>query len=256
MKTITKTNLCLAVFASLALGTGTALAQHEHHDTAPAKPHEEPATPAKAEPRVGSAYPLATCPVTGKKLGTMGDPVVKLYEGREVRFCCPACPDKFEKDLAANLAKLDEKMIKDQAPLYPLKTSVVTGKELPEKPFEFVYGNRLVRLGAPGEQAEFRKDAKKYLSELDKATIAEQGRHFPLTKCPVSGDGYGTEMGKPVDMVVGGRLIRLCCPNCKRTSSRTPRSSSRSSMRRKGDKEHSDPTPHKDHDDTKPHGRG
>ncbi|MFN7022051.1 MAG: hypothetical protein ACK4WH_12090 [Phycisphaerales bacterium] len=143
MATFAKMHLTLAALAALSLSAGTALAQHEHHDQAPAKAdqpkHEEkPAHRAKADERIGDPYPLDTCPITGKKLGAMGDPVTKLYDGREVRFCCPACPVKFEKDLKASVATLDEKIIKDQTPLYPLKTSVVTGKDLPAKPFEFV----------------------------------------------------------------------------------------------------------------------
>jgi hypothetical protein len=53
-------------------------------------------------------YPLDTCPVSGEKLGTMGKPVVLQHEGREVRLCCPGCLDKFKKDPAPYMKKLDE----------------------------------------------------------------------------------------------------------------------------------------------------
>jgi len=222
MTTTMKIRLSMAA-AALLLTAGTALAQHEHPDKSPAKADqpkhpEKSAAGAKADDRVGDPYPLDTCPVTGKKLGTMGDPVIKAYHGREVRFCCAGCPETFEKDMAASLTKLDEKIVKDQSPLYPVKTSIVTGKDLPEKPFEFVYGNRLVRLGAESEKAEFLKDAKKHLAALDKAVVEKQGKEYPLKTCPVSKEELGSEgkgMGKPVDMVVAGRLIRLCCKACK-----------------------------------------
>jgi hypothetical protein len=204
----------------LALSAGGAWAQH--HDAS--RPHQDqkPAAPATTEKRGADPYPFDTCPTSGKKLGEMGDPVVKLFEGREVRFCCPACPPKFEKDLAASLAKIDEQAIKDQGPLYPVKTSVVTGKDLPEKPYEFVYGNRLIRLGADSEKADFLKDPKKHLAALDEAVIAAQGEHYPLARCPVSGEAFGGEMGEPVDMVVAGRLIRLCCKGCKEDLEENP----------------------------------
>ena len=160
----------IAAATAVTLGATAALAQP--HDTLPPKHDDKPAAPAKearADDRIGDPYPLDTCPITGKKLGAMGDPVTKLYDGREVRFCCPACPPKFEKDLKASVATLDEKIVKDQATLYPLKTSVVTGKDLPAKPYEFVYGNRLIRVGAESEKADFIKDAKKHLATLDKA---------------------------------------------------------------------------------------
>jgi hypothetical protein len=38
----------------------------------------------------------------------MGEPVVITHEGREVRFCCPACVAKFKKDPAPYLKKLDD----------------------------------------------------------------------------------------------------------------------------------------------------
>lgn len=51
-------------------------------------------------------YPLSTCIVTDNKLGSMGDPVTKVYNGQEVKFCCAPCIEKFEKDPEKYLAKL------------------------------------------------------------------------------------------------------------------------------------------------------
>lgn len=206
----------------LSFAGAPALAQHGHQDANQPKHHDEAAAPAKADQRVGDPYALDTCPITGKKLGSMGDPVVKLYDSREVRFCCSGCPEKFEKDKVANFTKIDEKIIKDQAPLYPLKTSVVTGKDLPATPFEFVYGNRLIRLGAEGEKADFLKDPKKYLGTLDKAVVEQQGKDYALKTCPVSKEEFGGDMGEPVDLVIAGRLVRLCCKACKKDVEKDP----------------------------------
>ena len=198
---------------TIAIGVTSAAAQH-HHETS---------APAAQEKRTGDAYPLATCPVTGKTLGAMGAlPAVKIVDGREVRFCCPSCLDKFQKDKAAGFAAIDEKIIRDQLPLYPLKTSVVTGKDLPAKPYDYVYGNRLFRLGSESEKAEIVKDPAKHQQALDKAVIAEQGAHYPLTKCAVSGEAFGGEMGPPKDVVLAGRLIRLCCPSCMKELEKDP----------------------------------
>lgn len=164
--------------------------------------------------RVGDPYPLATCPISGGKLGSMGEPIIKSYEGREVRFCCESCPPKFEKDLAKSMVTLDEAMAKDQAPLYPLDTSVVSGKKLGDHPIDWVYGNRLVRLADEGEKAEFLKEPAQHIAALDKAVVAKQGAHYPLKTCPVSQEELGGDMGEPVDLVVAGRLIRLCCSSC------------------------------------------
>ena len=187
------------------------------------KPTPQPAPETKAAAKAdGDPYPLATCPISGKKLGEMGSPVLRVYGagadgagGREVRFCCDKCPARFESDPAKSFAKLDAEMTKDQAPLYPLTTSLVSGDKLPEKPVEFIYCNRLVRVGSEAEKATFLKDTKTYLKKLNEAVIAAQGKNYPLDKCPVSHEEFGGSMGEPVDIVRAGRLIRLCCKSCK-----------------------------------------
>ena len=48
------------------------------------------------------------CPVTGLKLGAMGEPVAAEYRGQTVKFCCAACAPRFAADPATYLAKLRE----------------------------------------------------------------------------------------------------------------------------------------------------
>lgn len=226
----TRSTLVLSVALLSGLTCSTALAQpagDAHGQQNPAKAHspqpgqDQKPDKAPTDKRIGDPYPLAVCPISGENLGSMGDPVVKLYDGREVRFCCDSCPPKFEKDLAKSLTSLDAAIIKDQGPIYPLKTSVVTGKDLPDHPFEFVHGNRLIRLGSEAEKAEFLKDVPKYLGKLDMAVIASQGADYPLKACPVSKEQLGG-MGDPVDVVVAGRLVRLCCGGCKKDLFKDP----------------------------------
>ncbi len=47
------------------------------------------------------------CPVTGAKLGSMGDPIAVEVEGRKVWTCCPACPPKLKAQPAKYLARLE-----------------------------------------------------------------------------------------------------------------------------------------------------
>jgi YHS domain-containing protein len=76
--------------AALALSLGAAVAA-ETKNKATTKP-----------------YPLATCVVSGEKLGgDMGEPYVIQYKGREVRFCCKDCEKEFRKDPEKYLKKLD-----------------------------------------------------------------------------------------------------------------------------------------------------
>jgi YHS domain-containing protein len=52
-------------------------------------------------------YGRDTCIVSGNKLGSMGDPVTMVYEGREVKFCCKPCVAKFNADPQKYLSSLN-----------------------------------------------------------------------------------------------------------------------------------------------------
>ena len=96
-------------------------------------------------------------------------------------------------------------------------TSIVSGDKLPEKPVDFVWNNRLIRVANDAEKAKFAAEPVKYMKELDKAVIAAQLKTYPLDKCMVSHESLtGGDMDEPVDLVIGGRLIRLCCKSCKK----------------------------------------
>lgn len=60
-----------------------------------------------ADSASANTYPLDYCVVSGQKLGSMGDPVVKTHDGREVRFCCGTCVKEFEQNPEAYLKMLD-----------------------------------------------------------------------------------------------------------------------------------------------------
>ncbi len=49
---------------------------------------------------------LTTCPVSGDKLDEMGKPYVFVYQGQEVKLCCPNCKKDFDKDPAQYLKKI------------------------------------------------------------------------------------------------------------------------------------------------------
>ena len=50
-----------------------------------------------------------TCPVTDKKLGSMGQPVKVVAKGHTVFLCCMGCKQKFLANVDTYLKKLDEK---------------------------------------------------------------------------------------------------------------------------------------------------
>ncbi|WP_411827621.1 hypothetical protein [Luteolibacter sp. AS25] len=59
------------------------------------------------EVEAATPYPLEVCSVSGEKLGSMGEPVVKNYEGQEVKFCCKSCVPEFEENSAQYLEKIE-----------------------------------------------------------------------------------------------------------------------------------------------------
>ncbi|MDP6677695.1 MAG: hypothetical protein QGF56_06785 [Verrucomicrobiota bacterium] len=67
---------------------------------------EAAAVDAAADPNV-IAYPLETCLVADKKLGSMGKPHTFVHEGREIKFCCEGCDDEFKTNTAKYLKKFD-----------------------------------------------------------------------------------------------------------------------------------------------------
>ena len=63
-----------------------------------------PDTAAAAEK--AKPYPLAKCLTSGNDLDSMGDPITKVYNGQEIKFCCAPCDKKFRKNPAKYLKKL------------------------------------------------------------------------------------------------------------------------------------------------------
>jgi YHS domain-containing protein len=182
------------------------------------EPGQEHKADAQAKPEWSEPYALATCPVSGEKLGSMGAPIVKTYNGREVRLCCKGCVKEFEADQAAFFTKIDEQIVRDQMPFYPTEVCIVSGEPLTEGGEDIasniVYGNRLVRLCCKMCEREFKADPAKFIKELDEATANAQRKDYPLDTCVVLGGKLGS-MGEPAEMVVAGRLLRFCCAGCE-----------------------------------------
>lgn len=173
----------------------------------------------------GDVYMLGTCPVSGGKLGAMGPPVVKEYDGRQIRFCCSECPAKFEADPAKYLKKVDAAIVKQQKRFYPLETCVVSDEKFGGDmgpAIDYVFQNRLVRVCCKDCVKKLKATPGKYLSKLDKAVVAKQKAAYRLDTCIVSGDKLGGDMGAPIDYVLGNRLIRVCCKDCVKKIEKDP----------------------------------
>jgi hypothetical protein len=177
-------------------------------ETKPAAREEKP-----AELTLNAVYALGVCPMSGEELGA--DAVTKVFDGRQVRFCCQKCAGSFEKDTAKGFAKVDELIVKQQGEAYPLDTCVISGEPLTEmgEPVNVVTGNRLVKVCCQSCVRKVNADPSKVLAKLDAAVKEKQMASYPLDVCVIAGDSL-TEMGESVDVVVANRLVRLCCDHC------------------------------------------
>ena len=103
MKNITKFTI-LTVGAAFLTSSAWAGACSSSGCCGATTPMADTAKPdAKAKP-----YPLATCIVSGEKLGEMGDPFVFTHNGQEIKLCCKSCKKQFDKNPETYLKKLTE----------------------------------------------------------------------------------------------------------------------------------------------------
>lgn len=207
------TILSILAGAVLVLGTTRAAIQ-EHGEHGEHGDHAEHAHQKKAEFE-GDPYLLDIDPVTGKKLGRIEQQLIIEFEGRELRFASEENVKTFRKAPKRYLKAVDEKMIAQQLPHYPLETCPVSGGKLGGMgtPVDRIYKNRLVRFCCAGCLKKFEAGMGEYIAQLDKAVIAAQVKRYAAVDCPVSGKKIDS-MGGPLDVVMGNRLVRLCCKGC------------------------------------------
>jgi len=118
------------------------------------------------------SYAMDKCPISGMKLGGMGEPYNHVHGTRLVRFCCEGCLPKFASDPEAALAKIDAALIEAQKANYPHTMCPVTSNlaiDAMGEPFDILYGTRLVRLCCEACVKEFWKNPEKYVAKLETA---------------------------------------------------------------------------------------
>lgn len=200
-------SICLVIVS----GARPVVADNHEHTNAQTSEHGR-----ATAVRSGDAYPLMVDPL-GDTLAEVDKPVAVDYNGRELHFASQENAEAFKADPDKYLGKVDQMIIEQQKPSYPLATCVVSSEKLGGdmgEPVDYVYGNRLVRFCCNMCKAEFNKDPDAYLAKINTAVAEAQAVDYPTDTCVVSGDKFGGEMGEPVDYVIGTRLVRFCCPAC------------------------------------------
>jgi hypothetical protein len=189
--------------------------------------------PADAPARVGYAWPLKTCIVSGEPLGE--GMVVKVLEdakdpavnGREVRFCCEKCVATFDANREKYLREADKAIEALELPLYPpIHCVVMPDESLPDpkgpdakEAHHVVVGNQLVRTCCAQCVRKVKRNPAAALAKVEKAIVAAQADTYPLKVCPISGRELPAN---PSQTLLAGRMVRFCCDGCKASAEREP----------------------------------
>lgn len=120
----------------------------------------------------------------------------------------------------------DEEVIAQQRPAYPIGHCIVSDEEMGGEHGEIIEvvhrsdsGARLFRLCCKGCKKALAKTPDEFVAALDARIVAEQSPSYPLDVCPVGGEPLGEGA---VDVVVGTRLVKLCCNDCKQGLAKDP----------------------------------
>lgn len=180
----------------------------------------QPQSAKTAKAPASDPYPLQTCVVSGKKLGSRGDAIVIEQDGREIRLCCKGCVKPFKSEPKGYIEKIDKQIIASQGRFYPTTTCVVSGEALEvDETIDYVHNNRLVRLCCKGCIRAMKKDPTAALKKLDKAVVKQQREIYPLEICVVSGEKLDSDA---VEVLMANRLVKLCCKGCVKGAKKNP----------------------------------
>lgn len=176
--------------------------------------------------RVGFAWPLPTCAVSGEPLGAkpvvllIDDPKDPAVHGREVRFCCDKCASTFQANRAKYLEAADKAIADRERATYPVASCVImVDEKLPpagtaeaKDVHEIVVGNQLVRLCCASCERKVRRNPSAALAKVRQAALESQAGPGAPKACPIDGRPLPAE---PVDTMLSGRLVRFCCEGCR-----------------------------------------
>ena len=123
------------------------------------------------------------------------------------------------KDAKAELT--DDEVIAQQRPSYPTGNCIVSDEEMGGEHGEIIDfvqrtddGARLFRICCKGCKKALAKTPDEFVAALEARVVAEQAAAYPLDTCAASGEPLGDDA---VDVVVGTRLVKLCCNGCKKS---------------------------------------
>ncbi|TWU39459.1 hypothetical protein [Novipirellula artificiosorum] len=193
------------------------------------------------------------CPVSGKPLGSMGDPVAVDVNGQQVFVCCAGCvaavksnPAKYasgrpeitvttstqaDAALIAKQAKcpvMDEPlgsmgdpvkvMVGDKPIFLCCKGCVKKVQAEPAKYLALVYGEGS---GGKGEPTSVSANSEQVRPGIFKVSVEDAPYIAAQKRCPVMDEPLDA-MGGPYKVNANGQAIYICCPGCAKKIAAEP----------------------------------
>ncbi|QDV83774.1 Archaeal TRASH domain protein [Stieleria magnilauensis] len=184
------------------------------------------------------------CPVSGKPLGSMGDPVAVDVNGQRVFVCCGGCVSAVKSDPAKYAAGRPQITVAtstaaDAAAIAAQKVCPVMDEPLGGMgtPIKVTIGDKPIYLCCKGCIKKIQAEPAKYLAmvygdqkgsagarsdgapasnpniTVTAATQADAAMIAQQKVCPVMDEPLGS-MGDPIKVMVGDKPIFLCCKGC------------------------------------------
>ncbi len=167
------------------------------------------------------------CPVSGKKLGSMGRPIKSIVNGKPVYVCCQGCTNALKANPKKYLAKLASftptplRATKaDTAAIAHQKICPVMDEKLGSMgtPWKVNVNGQDVFVCCKGCIKFIQKNPKKYITKIPaplptKATKSDAAAIDRQKLCPVM-DEKLTAMGGPWKVFVKGQPVYVCCKGC------------------------------------------
>ena len=116
----------------------------------------------------------------------------------------------------SKLTPAEQEIVKVELPSYPLTTCLVSKRALDsgDGPFDLIVNGHLFRVCCPGCEGTARAKAEELRAAIERAVISAERSHWPLKKCPISGESYDKPGAQPVELVYGTRYLKVCCERC------------------------------------------
>ncbi|TWU42578.1 eL24 family ribosomal protein [Novipirellula artificiosorum] len=211
--------------------------------------NEVATVPASEQQRAAAAIARQKiCPVSGKTLGSMGDPMAVDVDGQTLYVCCAGCVDAIKSDPSSYAAGRPHITVTtatqaDATAITAQKTCPVMDEPLGGMgtPIKVMVGNKPIYLCCKGCIKKVQAEPAKYLAMVygngDQASVpagTEQVREgiFKVVaadapfiaaqkKCPVMDEPLDA-MGGPYKVNAAGKAIYICCPGCAKKIAAEP----------------------------------